>query len=71
MLKWLKRLRRSKDLYVSQDWLIEQSQQESIEGWVGPRWRFPAERVEQNRIERRRRISLVRSKDIEAKENRA
>jgi hypothetical protein len=63
MLKWILRLFHRKDTMSSQ-WLYEQSAKEAGEGWTdGPRWRFPAEIVAQERLERKRRMSLVKEKE--------
>lgn len=69
MMKWISRLFRPKNR-LSDQWLYEQAQKETCEGWEGPRWRFPAEVAEQNRLERKRRISMVRTKLAEEKDQR-
>lgn len=70
-IKWLLNLFRNKDLSVSEKWLVEHDIKEASEGWTGPRWRFPAEIAEQKRLERKLRMSIVRSKISEEKERRA
>lgn len=45
---------------VSESWLIENARKECVEGWHGPRWRFPAEVKEQAKRERLVRIAQIR-----------
>lgn len=70
MIKWIINLFRSKDR-LSDQWLYEHTYKEASEGWKdAPRWRFPSEVTEQARLERKRKISIVRAKITENKEQR-
>ena len=45
------RARKRRERFMSDSWLREHARADSIVGWEGPRWRFPAEVDEMSRRE--------------------
>ena len=53
---------------VSAAWLEDTARRECVEGWDGPRWRFPVEQREVAQRERLKRIAALRSDEWERKQ---
>lgn len=62
LIKWIwRKITGKTELRVSEKWLTENDIKEASEGWTdGPRWRFPAEIVEEKRLIRKKNLSLVK-----------